>query len=81
MWRFHLLPENEYDVLLELWEQKDYIKIMMLYNKYKIPTTTLSSCCGFSAIQKWTEYAIDEIIIPANSGKVSSEVLQSDSSG
>lgn len=57
-WDFSKLPQEEVNNVIEKYERRDIVALMLIHNKYKLSKVTY--CCGEDgkSALKWFEYGI-----------------------
>lgn len=61
MWDFSKLPVERHNEVIELFEKKQWGKLMDIHNEFQLSEQTL--CCNSKSAQKWFAWAIENQII------------------
>lgn len=69
MWDFTRLPKKEHPNVLDLYERRQWGKLMQIHNHYHLSPQPL--CCNENAVKQWFGWAIRENIITNEIGNES----------
>lgn len=58
-WEFQLLPPEEYENIIKLYDAQDYLSIALLYRKYRVMPRNICPSCAYILIKEQTKNAID----------------------